>query len=369
MNMPVFLSVVPRGQELDGMKKFEASLCLRCGLAFNSNPLSQGMLDKIYRNYRYIRPHKGIGVSKYQGFISFIQDYVPRTAHLVEIGSADGYLLDFLSTKGYTHIEGFEPSQEFLFSKNKDKIRGDFFGEKTSFTSKVDAFILMHVLEHFPSPQDVVKNMRRNLSSQGKILFEVPNFSGFYHQHLLFFSLHFVRHMAEEMGFKLISGVEDKNVLRVVLEENENIEKIEKIPSSISCEHLEKLERYADQIQSHNERILANVKRILEESILRGTPVYWWGTGSTSIITLANINDDLLKNSQIILLDNDFDRKGFVLPLLAMQESPVCYAPDYLPKMRDEDFLVIASEFFEEIVAGIDKKHTLPRNILPINIL
>lgn len=163
MNMPIFLSVISAGQKFCEVERFEASLCLRCGLAFNSNPLSQSKLDAIYRNYRYIQPHKGIGVSKYHGFASFVQDYVPKTAHLVEIGSADGYLLDLLFSKGYSCIEGFEPSQEFLSSKNKNKIRNEFFGEDTSFSSQVDAFMLMHVLEHFFSPQDILRHMQKQV--------------------------------------------------------------------------------------------------------------------------------------------------------------------------------------------------------------
>lgn len=368
MNMPVFLSVVSAGQKFCDVEKFEASLCLRCGLAFNSNPLPKNKLDEIYSSYRYIQPHKGIGISKYNGFASLVQDYVPKTKHLVEIGSADGYLLDLLFSKGYSLIEGFEPSQEFLSSKNKSKIRNDFFGEETLFSSQVDAFMLMHVLEHFSSPQDILRHMRKNLSFQGKILFEVPNFRGFHHQHLLFFSLTFIKRMAKELGFKLLYSTESDTVLRVVLEKIEEFEKHKESLSAGFFEGLAELEKRVDQIQSHNTKILASVEEVLHKSVVQGVPVYWWGSGSTSIIVLANIDADLLAKSTIVLLDNDFDRQGFVLPLVAMQENPVCYAQDYLNKIKEEDFLVIASEFFQEIIEDIKDKCTLPRNILPINI-
>ena len=61
MTMPTLLSACkPEEVERSHLFPFEASLCPSCGLGFNSKPLDDETLEAIYRNYRYIRPGKGV---------------------------------------------------------------------------------------------------------------------------------------------------------------------------------------------------------------------------------------------------------------------------------------------------------------------
>lgn len=336
---------------------FEASLCADCGLGFNSNPLSQEKLGEIYRHYRYIRPQKGIGVTKYGPMANAIMQHANASDYVVEIGSSDGFLLDTLASKGYEHVEGFEPSQEFRFAKNSHLIRNEFFGENSSFSKTVNLFYLMHVLEHFHSPKDILSTMRRRLSSKGKVVFEVPHFCGFYHQHLLFFSAYFVRRMAADLGFSVLALIEERNVLRAVLQKN----KLSATKSGNSAEALAALRSRAADMRRHNADTLENLTTFLKSASQR--KVYWWGTGSTSAIALANLDELLLRSLSLTFVDGDPERKGLVLPIPGLEDHPVCHSSDVLSKMERDDFLVIASEFSTEILGNFTNEKNCPAQV------
>lgn len=341
---------------------FEASLCSECGLGFNSKPLSQERLDEIYKHYRYIRPQKGIGTTKYGPMANTIVRYSRSVDYVVEIGSSDGYLLDTLVSKGYEHIEGFEPSQEFRLMKNSHLIRNEFFGDTSSFDASVDLFYMMHVLEHFSSPKGIISTMKRHLSPKGKIVFEVPNFCGFYHQHLLFFNAHFVQRMAADLGFSLLELIEERNVLRVVLQNG--------APSMMGYDNrdgsLLSLRNKAANMRRHNIDTLNNLATFLESAV--GRKVYWWGTGSTSVIALANIDKAALQCVPLTFVDGDPERKGLFLPVPGLGDDPICHSSDVLPKMRQKDCLVIASEFSNEILGNFCDGKTRPVRVFSFRL-
>jgi len=363
MLLPTILSACT-SEEAKNSKifRFEASLCLDCGLGYNSMPLPEAVLNDIYRNYHYIRPHKGIGTSKYEAMIKCLQKHTSKEQHLVEIGSSDGYLIDMLVSCDYNNIEGIEPSKEGVLAQNHHLIRNEFFGDNTRFDRPVDAFFLMHVLEHFSSPEHIVTVMKKYLTENGKIIFEVPNFGGFHHQHLLFFNRPFVYRLAATTGLSVIDIDDSGPVLRAVMQNSGAKADV----NSNRREEVENLLAMANKAEQRQTSIHRELAEFLTTAAKRR--IYWWGTGSTSIIALANIATVLLQKLQLTLIDGDIERKGLNMPISGLEGLAIHHPTDIISSFKRNDALVIASSFSKEIIAGLQGKCEIPEQIFAINL-
>ncbi len=363
MLMPTILSACSAEEARSSqIFRFEASLCLDCGLGYNSMPLPESVLEDIYRNYHYIRPHKGIGTSKYEKMIECLRRHTDKNQHLVEIGSSDGYLIDMLVSEGYRDIEGIEPSKEGILAQNNDLIRNEFFDETTRFARPVDAFFLMHVLEHFSSPGKVIGLMKKNLSENGKIIFEVPNFGGFHHQHMLFLNRPFVYSLAAQNKLSINEIDDSGSVLRVVMQ---NGDRSRKIDNQLQ-QKIDDLLQLAEQAENRQRSIHSDLAAFLAE--VSGRRIYWWGTGSTSIIALANLDAGLLQNLAFTIIDGDIERKGLSIPVMGVDHLAINHPTDLTSRFTRDDALVIASSFSNEIIASLQGKCEIPEKIFSINL-
>lgn len=366
INLPIILSACTQ-EELSNLisaemlsAKFEVKACTKCGLGFNAQKLQNEILANIYSNYRYIKPQKNIGTTKYNDMIKCINKHVKKEEHIVEIGSSDGYLLDLLFDSGYSNIEGFEPSQETVLCKNKSLIRNEFFTKNSVFESKVDVFYLMHVLEHFSSPVEIIQIMQQSLAQNGKIIFEVPNYSGFHHQHLLFFSSEFVYSLAEKVEMKVLELEESESVLRVVLlNEKEHQMQKSKLTTEQNFQKAQnRTSKYLKMIEEATEFIKNN----------QNNKIYWWGTGSTSTIVLANIPHNMLQTLDITFIDSDETREGLVMPILGLYNNKIRTVNSEISKINKEDSLIIASSFSNEIIKTLEKASVTPKNIFKVSL-
>lgn len=86
-----------------------------------------------------------------------------------------GFLQTVKNTKS---LSGFEIRQECLnYLKNKKKIK--IITDLKNHKFKFDIITLFHVLEHLPNPLEILKNLKKNLKLNGKIIIEVPSANDF----------------------------------------------------------------------------------------------------------------------------------------------------------------------------------------------
>lgn len=366
LNMPVSLSACEKDkltelQEFNGLSAmFQLNLCCNCGLGFNGNQLIDEVLDWIYRGYEYIQPQNNIGKSKYGEMITFLKRYIKPEKHTVEVGCASGYLIDKLveiNGGGYTNIRGFEPSKEWQLSKNKHLITNEFYTENTFVEKKVDVFYLMHVLEHFSSPYKMINNMQNNLHEKGKILFEVPNFTGFHHQHLTFFSKEFITSLANKTKMKILEIEETEFVLRVALQNSEQASDF----TTINKEKFEKIENLATSRILRYLEAINSLKNFISQNLSK--KIYWWGTGSTSIIVLSNLPENMLQQLNIEFLDSDTSRTNLLLPIPALFDKKIKHSIIEINNIKKDDLLIIASSFADEILKLLPKNSISLENI------
>lgn len=306
--MPNILSACPESLlEHVRIHPFEARLCRNCLLGFNATPLDEAELRFIYDHYLYISPSEGIGAGKYTGMIGTLTKHFARVARIVEIGCSEGYLLARLKEAGYLNLIGLEPGPQAEKAKTtgaeivQDYLRDGLFDGKMA-----DGFYLMHVFEHLPDPPAALRIMKNHLDPAGKIILEVPDFAGYHHQHLYFYTLPFLKKLAGDQELKVIESVVEAGAIRVVLvhRKNESFAELD-VPGDAPA-----------IVQAAEDRFAAfrrNVSRLDRE--VRNNParpVYWWGAGSHSVIYLNQLDSNALRN--ITVIDGDRSKFGCCLP-------------------------------------------------------
>lgn len=104
-----------------------------------------------------------------------------KTDKILEIGSGHGFFLERMRKAGYD-ITGLEVSKERRkISKKvtKVKILDINLMDKNLDIGKFDIIVFFHVLEHISDSISFLKNLKKLLKKNGKIVIEVPNFDDF----------------------------------------------------------------------------------------------------------------------------------------------------------------------------------------------
>lgn len=335
---------------------FEARLCCNCGLGFNASKLSQKELNDIYDNYLYVSPLNKIGHTAFDGIIAVIQKYSDINDKIIEIGCSEGYILKKLESMGYNNLMGIEPGPQANIAINMGlNIYKGYFEEVKYDLGSVDVFLLVHVLEHFQDPFKIIDRITSILSDSGRIIIEIPNFTGYHHQHLFFFNSTFINHYCQNHSLRIIQETHENSVSRYVIIKNEKtLDKLNSIQNTLSNE-IQRAKSIQDDM--HNKKDL--LKRFFKESL--GKRIYWWGAGSLSTILLNQIDIDILEDIDLIVIDGDSQKVGNYLPGINIQVSSFKSIAN-----TKIDRLIIASSYYEEIQDTLREYNIYSTNILII---
>lgn len=343
--MPIFLSAVDN-HKLKFIKFFDYSLsyCIRCELGFNSSPLPDDELVFIYQNYEYILPSIGIGSTKYSNFIELVKNFCNKSEEIVEIGSGDCFILKKLKESGYVNIKGIEPGP-FADSCEGIKVLKGFYSNEMFEDESVDTFLMMHVFEHFRDPFEIIKGLKSKLKKNGKIILEVPNFSGFHHQHLFYYNKNFFRRLAIDLNLSIDKMEVDKDFdsLRVVY--SNNVKALDK-DIDLQKDYLEKAYSF-------------NMKREKLNNIFSNNDeIVVWGAGSSAVLNICLVDKSYIDGKNIVFVDGDNNKVGKVLPIINKTVQPI----DFLMN-KEFKILIIMSSFYKEIIERIKKEGLIFKDI------
>lgn len=205
---------------------------------------------------------------------------------------------------------------------------------------------MMHVFEHFPNPFAILGAMKKQLSDGGRIVIEVPNFGGYHSQHLFFYTGEFFQKLASDFGL-IVTYCDIGNVIRVVLL------KADKCVTDVQ-------NIFSGDIQSMVKAVQADFDKkvnLLNSIIADKKKIFWWGAGSASVIFLNQLDENVLKSTEIVVVDGDRSKSGNFIPGLEIEVLPF----DIL-KSEIIEHLVIASSFHKEIKQTISKNNIQVEN-------
>ena len=199
-------SVLSEGSLMDG---YEVVICQDCGFCFADNIPKQSAFNDYYRKMsKYEHQDRSGQPSEFEthqfpALAQFIQQHISdQHARILEIGCANGGLLNALKQLGYTSVLGIDPSP--ICARNAEQLyqirvlTGSLSDVRMEIGS-FDLIILVAVLEHIQDLDDSLRKLHDLLSPTGKLYIEVPDatkfessldapFQEFSTEHINFFS-------------------------------------------------------------------------------------------------------------------------------------------------------------------------------------
>jgi cyclopropane fatty-acyl-phospholipid synthase-like methyltransferase len=196
----------------------KAMVCENCWLVQVDEYKSS---DEIFcTEYAYFSSYSKSWVKHAENYVEMICERLSLSgsSHVMEIGSNDGYLLQFFVNKGITCF-GVEPSLGTAKAAEAKGISSlvDFFGSSLAKRivkerGKQDLVLGNNVLAHVPDINDFVKGLKKVLSDNGTITMEFPHllelirynqFDTVYHEHFSYLSLNTVEQIFNKNGLRI----------------------------------------------------------------------------------------------------------------------------------------------------------------------
>ena len=159
--------------------------CFACKVVF-LNPMLKGeSLKKFYFDYNKYEqtrePNKKECLDKKKKEIesaqrrfAILKKYFKKDHTICEVGASFGYFLD-LAKPLVNNLVAIEPSpKEQAILKNKNIKSFDWIEDLPS-NLKFDSVFMFHTFEHLPDPLVYLKNLKKYLKPNAKIIVELPN--------------------------------------------------------------------------------------------------------------------------------------------------------------------------------------------------
>lgn len=327
--------------------------------------------EQLFSNYSYFSSFSNAFLKHAEAMAeSLTQKFVLDSNSLVtEIGSNDGYLLNFFKKKGIP-ILGIEPAKNIARVANESGIPtvDVFFGPDSvaqiiKARGQADIIIGNNVLAHVPLINDFLLSVNRYLKPTGSAIFEFPylkallensEFDTIYHEHVFYYSLSAMKILAERAGLELYD-VSKQDIhggsLRVFLQKERQHEVLSNVRKMLLDE-----EQYGimDNDLYNNfgekvEKLKTKLVGLLQELKQAGKTIAAYGAAAKGNTLLNYIGID---NSVIdFVVDRSPHKQGFLLPGTRI---PILPTNELLKRMPDYA-IVLAWNFAEEILAQQDE--------------
>ena len=113
---------------------------------------------------------------------SEIEDFITYSDEILEVGSGTGFLVSYLSSKGYK-IQGFDNYSYNPHTRainrainSKEEVRNCDIAEFQT-EKKFDVIYLHNVIEHLDNWEKSIEKLNKILNTKGKIIMLLPNYS------------------------------------------------------------------------------------------------------------------------------------------------------------------------------------------------
>ena len=208
--------------------QFDVVACANCGFVFNDSSATQEDYNRHYScNSIYESTNlKGLGGSndnnKFLEIFERIKPFLSKNLSIVDVGCAQGGMLNVLKDNGYSHLYGMDLSKANLEALQKQGITpwNNSICDISNVKQKFDFIILSHILEHVYDLQTAVHNLKTILNNNGYAYVEVPDASKYaeyypeapFHffniEHINHFDLNSLVNLFGLHGFKFIQTFE-----------------------------------------------------------------------------------------------------------------------------------------------------------------
>ncbi|MGH6689264.1 MAG: methyltransferase domain-containing protein [Gammaproteobacteria bacterium] len=357
--------------QLDQMEPFyplHVYVCDKCFLVQVKEYVSP---EAIFGEYAYFSSYSESWLIHARAYVEMITARFRLTAasRVVELGSNDGYLLQYFVAKGIP-VLGVEPARNVAaaaIAKNVPTIT-KMFGRQTARElvaegHQADLLCGSNVLAQVPDPNDFVGGMALLLKPEGVVTIEFPHlmrlveenqFDTIYHEHFSYFSLMTAERIFAAHGLTIFDVEElptHGGSLRIYARHAEDVEKpvgrrVGELRAREEASGFDRLERYA----TFTEQVHETKRRLLEFLIgakRRGKRIAGYGApgkGNT-LLNYCGIGTDFLDYT----VDRNPYKQGKFLPGTHL---PI-YPPEQLRQTRPDYVLILPWNLKDEIMEQI----------------
>jgi SAM-dependent methyltransferase len=249
-----------------------------------------------------------------------LQTHLATDAHVLDVGSAQGGLLQILADRGFRRLSALEPSKACV-SKLASAVRG-YVGSVHNLSEalsgeRVDAIILSHVLEHIYDIEGAIMSLSKCLSKEGLLYVEVPDaarYTEFFKTSFHYFDVEHINHF-DLASLQSLFGIHGFEVVAYGRKEME-ISDGELYPAIFS---MFRRKRIPHEIAAYIDMSKANDNSKQFAALAASEqPVAIWGFGSYTKRLLATT--DLAKCNVRHIVDGDAKKHGTAVGSLQVED-------------------------------------------------
>lgn len=350
-------------QQVEPKYPLDLAFCPRCTLVQITETVPP---DQLFTNYLYFSSFSETMLkdSEELAYRLITSRSLGENSLVVELGSNDGYQLQFFLKKGVP-VLGIDPASNVARIAQEKGIRTlcRFFGEKLARElceegTCADIIIAKNVLAHVADLHGFVEGIRILLRAGGTAIIEVPylkdlidrrEFDTIYHEHLCYFSLTALDHLfrAHQM---ILSDVERIPIhggsLRLSVSHEGEAEPGNSVASLLCQERgwrVDSLESYVG-FGREVENIRASLRSLIQSLKDHGKRVAAYGAAAKGAVLLncCGIGTDLID----FAVDLNPHKQGLFLPGVHLR----VYSPSRLLEEMPDYTLLLAWNIADEIV-------------------
>jgi methylation protein EvaC len=292
---------------------------------------------------------------------------------VVEIGSNDGTLLEFVKLKGVRHL-GIDPSSNVVDKAREKGISAEigFFGETVSsrvikMHGQADFIFAANVVCHIPDLKDFGKGIKNLLAKNGQFIFEEPYagkmientaYDQIYDEHVYIFSATSIRSIFSMVGLELVDAIPQSthggSMRYVVMHQgvSQVSTRLQEIFATEKTQGLDKLVTYLDFAERCRERRV-QFNSLLQKLKDQGSRVVGYAatSKSTTVLNYCGIGPNLIES----FVDSTIEKQGTYTP---GSHIPV-KSPEEM-RINPPDYLILFAWNHEKEI--LDKEKELARN-------
>jgi len=327
--------------------------------------------EAIFTEYAYFSSYSDSWLAHAKAYVDMIASRLglSGTSRVIELGSNDGYLLQYFVAKGLP-VLGVEPARNVAEAAEARGVPTlvAMFGRQTAGElqaqgRQADLLIGNNVLAQVPDVNDFVAGMKLLLKPGGVITMEFPHlmrlmqenqFDTIYHEHFSYFSLLTAERIFAAHGLRLFDVEELRThggSLRIYARhaedpgprESEDVTRLRAREESAGLNRLEAYAAFTEQVHETKRRLLEfliNAKRMGKHIAGYGAP----GKGNT-LLNYCGIRTDFLDYT----VDRNPYKHGRFLP---GTHIPI-HAPEKIRQTRPDYVLILPWNLKDEIIEQV----------------
>ena len=343
--------------------KLAVAYCPACHLVQITHRVAP---EQLFSNYSYFSSVSNAFLRHAEAMAeSLTEKFVLDSNSLVtEIGSNDGYLLNFFKKKGIP-ILGIEPAKNIARVANESGIPTmdvffgpDSVGQIIKARGQADIIIGNNVLAHVPLINDFLLSVNRCLKPTGSAIFEFPylkvllensEFDTIYHEHVFYYSLGAINILTQCARLELYDVTRQDihgGSLRIFLQKgnqrstSKNVKQMLLEEANYGITNKSLYDNFGEKV----EKLKAQLVQLLKGLKKSGKTIAAYGAAAkgNTLLNYIGIDKDMID----FVVDRSPYKQGFLLPGTRI---PILHQDELLKRMPDYT-LVLAWNFAEEIM-------------------